>query len=52
VNAEEMRIWQRQLSDFFKVPVSMKMNAAGQGEVKLLLKSPEDLKRLLASIQS
>lgn len=52
VNAEEMRDWQRQLSDFFKVPVSMKMNAAGQGEVKLLLKSPEDLKRLLASIQS
>jgi ParB family chromosome partitioning protein len=52
VNAEEMRVWQRQLSDFFNVPVSMKMNAAGQGEVKLLLKSPEDLKRLLASIQS
>jgi ParB family chromosome partitioning protein len=52
VNAEEMRIWQRQLSDFFKVPVSVKMNAAGKGEVKLLLKSPEDLKRLLASIQS
>jgi ParB family chromosome partitioning protein len=52
VNVEEMRVWQRQLSDFFKVPVSMKMNAAGQGEVKLLLKSPEDLKRLLASIQS
>jgi ParB family chromosome partitioning protein len=52
VNAEEMREWQRKFSDFFKVPVSMKMNAAGQGEVKLLLKSPEDLKRLLASIQS
>jgi ParB family chromosome partitioning protein len=52
VNSEEMREWQRKFSDFFKVPVSMKMNAAGQGEVKLLLKSPEDLKRLLASIQS
>lgn len=52
VNVEEIRVWQRQLSDFFKIPVSMKMNASGQGEVKLLIKSAEDLKRLLESIQS
>jgi ParB family transcriptional regulator, chromosome partitioning protein len=52
VNAEEMQVWQRQLTDFFQLPVSMKMNSAGQGEVKLLIKSPDDLKRLLESIQS
>ncbi len=52
VNAEEIQVLQRQLTDFFKLPVSMKMNSAGQGEVKLLLKSPDDLKRLLESIQS
>jgi hypothetical protein len=52
VNAEEMRLWQRQLADHFKVPVSLKMNAEGKGEVKLLLKSSADLKRLLESSQS
>lgn len=52
VNAEEMRLWQSQLADHFKVPVSLKMNAEGKGEVKLLLKSSADLKRLLESIQS
>lgn len=52
VNVEEIRVWQRQLTDFFKVPVSMKMNTSGQGEVKLLIKSADDLKRLLESIHS
>jgi ParB family chromosome partitioning protein len=52
INVEEIRVWQRQLTDFFKIPVSMKMNASGQGEVKLLIKSADDLKRLLESIQS
>ena len=52
INVEEIRVWQRQLTEFFKIPVSMKMNASGQGEVKLLIKSADDLKRLLESIQS
>jgi ParB family chromosome partitioning protein len=52
VNAEELRSWQRQLTDHFKLPVSLKMDDSGKGEVKLLIKSAADLKRLLESIQS
>ena len=51
VNVDEIRVWQQQLTDFFKMPVLMKMNSSGQGEVKLLIKSADDLKRLLESIQ-
>ena len=52
VQAEELRQWQRQLTEHFNLPVSLKMDEKGKGEVKFLLKSEADLKRLLESIQS
>jgi ParB family chromosome partitioning protein len=52
VQAEELRQWQRQLTEHFNLPVSLKMDENGKGEVKLLLKSETDLKRLLELIQS
>jgi ParB family transcriptional regulator, chromosome partitioning protein len=52
VQAEELRQWQRQLTEYFNLPVSLKMDEKGKGEVKFLLKSEADLKRLLESIQS
>ncbi len=52
VNPEEIRLYQQKLTDFFKIPVSVKMNSSGQGEVKLMIKSAEEFNRLLESIQS
>ena len=52
VNANDIRQWQGQLTQFFNAPVSLKMNEAGKGEMKIVFKSKEELMKVLATIQS
>ena len=52
IDANDLRQWQGQLTQFFKAPVSLKMNEAGRGEMKIVFKSKEELLKVLAAIQS
>jgi ParB family chromosome partitioning protein len=52
VNANDIRQWQGQLTQFFNAPVSLKINEAGKGEMKIVFKSKEELMKVLATIQS
>jgi ParB family chromosome partitioning protein len=44
--------WQGQLAEFFRAPVSLKMNEQGKGEMKIAFKSKEELLKVLEAIQS
>ncbi len=52
INANDLRQWQGQLAQFFQAPVSLKMNEAGKGEMKIVFKSKEELLKVLAAIRS
>jgi ParB family chromosome partitioning protein len=52
VNTDEITTWQRSLTDFFHAPVSLKMNEAGKGEMKITFKSKEELLKVLEAIRS
>jgi ParB family chromosome partitioning protein len=52
VNANEITEWQRSLTNFFHAPVSLKMNEAGKGEMKITFKSKEELLKVLEAIRS
>lgn len=52
VDTDELRKWQGAFSSFFQVPVSLKVNEQGKGEMKLSFKSKEEMLKVLAAIQS
>lgn len=52
VNTNELTQWQRSLTDFFQAPVSLKMNEAGKGEMKITFKSKDELLKVLEAIRS
>lgn len=52
VDTNELTQWQRSLTDFFQAPVSLKMNEAGKGEMKITFKSKEELLKVLEAIRS
>jgi ParB family chromosome partitioning protein len=51
VSAQDLQEWQATLKSFFKVPVSLKMNEKGEGEIKLSFKSKEELLTILNKVQ-
>jgi len=51
VNVDQLRTWQANLSTFFKLPVSLKMNDEGKGELKVSFKSKEELEKLISFVQ-
>jgi len=52
IDANEITQWQRTLTNFFQSPVSLKMNEAGKGEMKIAFKSKEELLKVLEAIRS
>lgn len=44
---DEIQTWQRQLKDSIKLPVSLKMNQYGKGEIKVSFNSKEELEGLI-----
>jgi hypothetical protein len=46
-----MRSWQANLSSILKLPVSLKMNDNGKGELKVSFKSKEELENLISFVQ-
>jgi ParB family chromosome partitioning protein len=52
VDTSELTQWQRSLTNFFQAPVSLKMNEAGKGEMKITFKSKEELLKVLEAIRS
>ena len=51
VNVDQMRAWQANLSSILKLPVSLKMNDDGKGELKVSFKSKEELEKLISFVQ-
>jgi len=51
VNVDQLRSWQVNLSTIFKLPVSLKMNDEGKGELKVSFKSKEELEKLISFVQ-
>ena len=51
VNVDQLRAWQANLSTIFKLPVSLKMNDDGKGELKVSFKSKEELEKLISFVQ-
>jgi ParB family chromosome partitioning protein len=51
VNIDQMRSWQANLSSILKLPVSLKMNDNGKGELKVSFKSKEELENLISFVQ-
>ena len=51
VNIDQMRSWQANLSSILKLPVSLKMNDEGKGELKVSFKSKEELEKLISFVQ-
>jgi ParB family chromosome partitioning protein len=51
VNVDQLRSWQANLSTIFKLPVSLKMNDDGKGELKVSFKSKEELEKLISFVQ-
>ena len=51
VNVDQMRSWQANLSSILKLPVSLKMNDDGKGELKVSFKSKEELEKLISFVQ-
>jgi ParB family chromosome partitioning protein len=51
VNVDQLRTWQSNLSTIFKLPVSLKMNEEGKGELKVSFKSKEELEKLISFVQ-
>ena len=51
VNIDQMRSWQANLSSILKLPVSLKMNDNGKGELKVSFKSIEELENLISFVQ-
>jgi ParB family chromosome partitioning protein len=52
IDTNEITQWQRTLTNFFQSPVSLKMNEAGKGEMKIAFKSKEELLKVLEAIRS
>jgi ParB family chromosome partitioning protein len=52
VDVNEITQWQRSLTNFFQSPVSLKINEAGKGEMKITFKSKEELLKVLEAIRS
>jgi ParB family chromosome partitioning protein len=52
IDANEITQWQRSLTNFFQSPVSLKINEAGKGEMKITFKSKEELLKVLEAIRS
>jgi hypothetical protein len=48
---DQLRTWQSNLSTIFKLPVSLKMNEEGKGELKVSFKSKEELEKLISFVQ-
>ena len=51
VNVDQLRSRQANLSTIFKLPVSLKMNDDGKGELKVSFKSKEELEKLISFVQ-
>jgi ParB family chromosome partitioning protein len=51
VDASELKNYMATFSNFFQLPVSMKVNSEGKGEVKLTFKSKEELLNLIKVLQ-
>jgi len=51
VNVDQLLSWQANLSTIFKLPVSLKMNDDGKGELKVSFKSKEELEKLISFVQ-
>lgn len=51
VKVDQLRTWQSNLSSIFKLPVSLKMNDEGKGELKVSFKSKEELEKLISFVQ-
>jgi ParB family chromosome partitioning protein len=51
VNIDQMHSWQANLSSILKLPVSLKMNDNGKGELKVSFKSKEELENLISFVQ-
>jgi ParB family chromosome partitioning protein len=51
VKVDQLRTWQANLSTLFKLPVSLKMNDEGKGELKVMFKSKEELEKLISLVQ-
>ena len=51
VNVDQLRSWQADLSSILKLPVSLKMNDDGKGELKVSFKSKEELEKLISFVQ-
>ncbi len=51
VNVDQLLSWQANLSNIFKLPVSLKMNDDGKGELKVSFKSKEELEKLISFVQ-
>jgi ParB family chromosome partitioning protein len=51
VSAQDLQAWQATLKSFFKSPVTLKMNDKGEGEIKLIFKSKEELLTILNKVQ-
>jgi len=51
VKVDQLRSWQANLSTLFKLPVSLKMNDDGKGELKVSFKSKDELEKLISFVQ-
>jgi ParB family chromosome partitioning protein len=51
IKVDQLRTWQANLSSIFKLPVSLKMNDNGKGELKVSFKSKEELEKLIIFVQ-
>jgi ParB family chromosome partitioning protein len=51
VSAQDLQGWQATLKSFFKMPVALKMNEKGEGEIKLSFKTKEELLTILNKVQ-
>ena len=51
VSAQDLQAWQATLKSFFKMPVALKMNEKGEGEIKLSFKTKEELLTILNKVQ-
>jgi ParB family chromosome partitioning protein len=51
VDGNEIKHIQSTFSQFFNLPVSLKVNSEGKGEIKLMFKSKEELLNLIEAIQ-
>lgn len=51
IKVDQLRAWQANLSSVFNLPVSLKLNEEGKGELKISFKSKEELERLISLVQ-